>query len=117
MSSVTWVSQEPHPKSSLLYSYSPLCTTTGTVKGKHGGVDWSHLLHESMMSKPIMLLCTDALLPCAKVTLKQLGVVTANLSGNRWLTSLLSRWVSEREGVDAGRQAALRIYWMEVFGF
>jgi len=51
------------------------------------------------------------------VTLKQLGVVTANLSGNRWLTSLLSRWVSEREGVDAGRQAALRVYWMEGFGF
>ena len=116
MSSVTWVSQEPHPNSSLLYSYSPLCTT-GTVKGRHGEVEWSHLLHKSMLGKPIMLLSTDALLPCAKVTLKQLGVVTANLSGNRWLTSLLSRWVSEREGVDAGRQAALRTYWMEGFGF
>jgi hypothetical protein len=87
------------------------------VKGRHGEVEWSHLLHKSMLGKPIMLLCTDALLPCAKVTLKQLGVVIANLSGNRWLTSLLSQWVSEREGVDAGRQAALRIYWMEGVGY
>jgi len=87
------------------------------VKGRHGEVEWSHLLHKSMLGKPIMLLCTDALLACAKVTLKQLGVVIANLSGNRWLTSLLSQWVSEREGVDAGRQAALRIYWMEGVGY
>jgi hypothetical protein len=53
----------------------------------------------------------------AKKLETHLGVVTANLSGNRWLTSLLSLWVSEREGVDAGRQAALRIYWMEGVGY